>query len=78
MYYFYGKINRGHVVCPLYGGGWYHRESVKGCSTVTDVYIFFSLASYIVYTPSSPLLFTMLNFMYMYMYVYTLVSVQSV
>ena len=70
MYYFYGKINWGHVVCPLYRGGWYHRESV------TDAYIFFiSLASYIVCTPSSPLLFTMLNFVYMYMYVYTLVSV---
>ena len=20
MYYFYGKINQGHIVCPLYGG----------------------------------------------------------
>ena len=26
--YFYGKINQGHVVCPLYGGGPYLREFV--------------------------------------------------
>ena len=34
MYYFYGKINRGHVVCQLYGGSPYLRESVMGGSTV--------------------------------------------
>ena len=34
MYYFYGKVNRGHVVCPLYRGGLYLRESVVGGSTV--------------------------------------------
>ena len=34
MYYFYGKINQGHVVYQLYGGGPYLRESVMGGSTV--------------------------------------------
>ena len=34
MYYFYGKINRGHVVRQLYGGGPYLGESVMGGSTV--------------------------------------------
>ena len=34
MYYFYGKINWGHVVCPLYEGGLYLGESVIGGSTV--------------------------------------------
>ena len=34
MYYFYGKINWGHVVCPLYGGDPYLRESVMKGSTV--------------------------------------------
>ena len=36
MYYFYGKINREHVVCPLYayGCGPYLGESVIGDSTV--------------------------------------------
>ena len=34
MYYFYGKVNRGHVVCPLYIGGPYLRESIMGGSTV--------------------------------------------
>ena len=55
MYYFYGKINQGHIVCPLYGGGPYFRESVMRCSTViiwSDAYTFISLASYIVCTPS--------------------------
>ena len=34
MYYFYGKVNWGHVVCLLYGGGLYLEESVMGGSTV--------------------------------------------
>ena len=34
MHYFYGKVNRGHVVCPLYGGNPYLGESVMGGSTV--------------------------------------------
>ena len=54
-YHFYGKINRGHIVCPVYGGGPYLGESVMRCSTViiwTDAYTFISLASYIVCTPS--------------------------
>ena len=33
MYYFHGKVNRGHVVCSLYGGGLYLGESVMGGST---------------------------------------------
>ena len=37
MYYFYGKVNRGHVVCPLYRGGLYLRESVTGGSTVFSI-----------------------------------------
>ena len=42
MYYFYGKVNRGHVVCPLYGGGGqYLRESIMG---VPLYYIAHSLA----------------------------------
>ena len=34
MYYFYGKVVRGHVVCPLYGGCLYLRGYVMGGSTV--------------------------------------------
>ena len=34
MYYFYGKISRGHIACPLYGGSPYLRESVIRGSTV--------------------------------------------
>ena len=34
MYYFYGKINRGHIACRLYGGSPYLEESVIGGSTV--------------------------------------------
>ena len=34
MYYFYGKVIQGHVVCPLYGGCPYIGESVVGGSTV--------------------------------------------
>ena len=34
MYSFYGKVNWGHVVCPLYGGGLYLEESIMGGSTV--------------------------------------------
>ena len=34
MYYFYGKVNWGHVVCRLYRGGPYLRESAMGGSTV--------------------------------------------
>ena len=34
MYYFYGKVNQGHIVCPLYGDGPYLRESIMGGSTV--------------------------------------------
>ena len=30
----YGKVNWGHIVCPLYGGSLYLRESVMGGSTV--------------------------------------------
>ena len=33
--HYYGKINWGHTVCPLYGGGPYLGESVMGGSTVT-------------------------------------------
>ena len=36
MYYFYGKINRGHADCLLYGGSPYLGESVMGGSTVQD------------------------------------------
>ena len=32
--YFYGKVNRGHVDCPLYRGGPFLRESIMGGSTV--------------------------------------------
>ena len=39
MYCFYGKINRGHVVCPLYGGSPYLRESIMGGSTVKHALI---------------------------------------
>ena len=34
MYYFNGKVNRGHVVCPLYRGGLYLGESDMGGTTV--------------------------------------------
>ena len=34
MYHFYGKINRGRIVCPLYGDSPYLGESVMGGSTV--------------------------------------------
>ena len=37
MYYFYGKINWGHIVCPLYGGGPYLRESIMGGSPVITI-----------------------------------------
>ena len=39
MYYFYGKVKGGHVVCPLYGGGLYVRESIMGGSTVFIVLV---------------------------------------
>ena len=44
MYYFYGKINQGHVVCLLCGGGPYLGESVMGGSTVLRVpeYIYYA------------------------------------
>ena len=35
MYYFHGKIGRGHVICPLREGGPYLRESVMGGSAVS-------------------------------------------
>ena len=35
MYYFYGKVNRGHVACPLYGGCPYLGVSIMGGSTVS-------------------------------------------
>ena len=38
MYYFYGKINRGHIVCPLYGSSLYLRESAIRGSTVVSTY----------------------------------------
>ena len=34
MHYFYGRVNRGHVACPLYGGFPYLGVSVMGGSTV--------------------------------------------
>ena len=34
MHYFYGKVNWGRVVCPLYGGSPYLGESVMGGSIV--------------------------------------------
>ena len=34
MYYFYGRVNRGHIACPLYGGCPYLGLSVMGGSTV--------------------------------------------
>ena len=35
MYYFYGKIDQGHVVCLLYGGSPHLGESINmGGSTV--------------------------------------------
>ena len=33
MYYFYGKMNQGHVDCLLYGGGPYLGESAMEGST---------------------------------------------
>ena len=36
MYYFYGKVNQGHVICRLYGGGPHLTESVMGSSTVPE------------------------------------------
>ena len=36
MYYFYGNINWGHTVCPLYEGGPYLEESVMDGSTATQ------------------------------------------
>ena len=41
MYNFYGKVSWGHVVCLLYGGDPYLRESVMGGSGVMsrDVYV---------------------------------------
>ena len=43
MYYFYGKINVGHVVCPLYLGGPYLEESYGRfhCSTNNSSYAVF-------------------------------------
>ena len=37
MYYFYGKVNQGHMVCPLYRGGPYLGESIMGGATVNNV-----------------------------------------
>ena len=34
MYYLYGKINRGHGICPLYGGSPLLGESVNRGFTV--------------------------------------------
>ena len=34
MYCFHGKVNWGHVVCPLYGGSLYLEEFDMGDSTV--------------------------------------------
>ena len=39
MYYFYGKVNRGHVVCPLYGGSRYLKKSIMRGATVYYVTI---------------------------------------
>ena len=43
MYYFYGKINWGHIVCPLCGGSPYLGESVMGGSTAVDATLHCSL-----------------------------------
>ena len=45
IYYFYGKINWGYVVCPLYGGNLYLRESVMRGSTVIHYLTCFELAT---------------------------------
>ena len=37
MYYFCGKVNRGYVVCSLYGSAVSISESVMGGSTVYKV-----------------------------------------
>ena len=37
MYYFYGKVNQGHVVCLLYGGGPY-LESRFHCTCQNLIY----------------------------------------
>ena len=37
MYYFYGRVNRGHVACPLYGGCPYLGVFIMGGSTVVHV-----------------------------------------
>ena len=37
MYYFYGKINWGYIVCLLCGGGPYLGESIIGGSTVDTI-----------------------------------------
>ena len=34
MHYFYSKVNRGHVDCPMYRGGPYLGEYVMGGSTL--------------------------------------------
>ena len=37
MYYFFGKVILGHMVCLLHGGCPYLGESVMGGSTVNEV-----------------------------------------
>ena len=37
MYYFYDKVNWGHVVCPLHRGCPYLGESIMGGSTVLKI-----------------------------------------
>ena len=39
MYYLYGKINRGHGICPLYGGCPHFGESVIRGFTVVETKI---------------------------------------
>ena len=54
MYYSYGKINRGHNICPLYGGRPLFGESVirgftvyssKEAICLPDIYSLFGKAS---------------------------------
>ena len=67
MYYFYGKINRGHVVCQLYGGGPYLGESFMGGSTVL---LFCSnFCRYVILTSLSLSIWRMFFLSFVYVYV---------
>ena len=41
MYYLYGKINRGHGICPLYGGCPLLGESaIRGFTVIHEIYTY--------------------------------------